>query len=508
MAADIQGILLPSSFPTIPMLILQSLQLLEYLVKNGSERVIDDARQHISLLRMLRQFHYIDQNGKDQGVNVRNRAQELAKLLSDVDAIRGERKKARANRNKYGGVEGGMTMGGLSGSSRYGGFGSEDAGYGGYRGEVYGDGGGFGGNTSGFQDTQRRSDKFEEYDEDEEDGGSPAAKPSASSHTRASSGLRAASLNTIKRDAKIKKEPEQDLFDFGDEPATTSSNGKAIMSSPKAVDDFGAMESGTTGDEDFDDFQSATTPGLATETQRTAFSDLTPPPPAATSTITSATPLAAPQPVAPAQTSNLNDLFSTISPNTSSSKGTATPAPSVTMTPSITSPSTSQTPKPAFTSTGPNYYTSVQSTINNPASSTKSPFSSTISPNQSFPGMGPKQTSFSSTTTTTSLGNPASKPSSTSAGGGGADAFTSLWSTASGKAGLQSKSAIGGGSANKGQDLASLAKAKNEAAMWGTNTANTTNTGSSSVLARPSAPRPRTAGQGQSLDGGLDDLLG
>ncbi|KMU80137.1 epsin-3 [Coccidioides immitis RMSCC 3703] len=125
--------------------IYKALQLLEFLIKNGSERVVDDARSHISLLRMLRQFHYIDNNGKDQGVNVRNRAQELAKLLGDVDAIRAERKKAKANRNKFGGIEGGMGgfSGGFSSNSRYGGFGSDDASFGGYSGGVYGDGGGF-----------------------------------------------------------------------------------------------------------------------------------------------------------------------------------------------------------------------------------------------------------------------------------------------------------------------------------------------------------------------------
>ena len=46
--------------------IYKALQLLEFLVKNGSERVIDDARSHLTLLKMLRQFHYIDQNGKDR----------------------------------------------------------------------------------------------------------------------------------------------------------------------------------------------------------------------------------------------------------------------------------------------------------------------------------------------------------------------------------------------------------------------------------------------------------
>jgi ENTH domain len=48
---------------------LQALQLLEYLVKHGSERVVDDARSHVSTLKMLRSFHYIDEKGKDQGVN-------------------------------------------------------------------------------------------------------------------------------------------------------------------------------------------------------------------------------------------------------------------------------------------------------------------------------------------------------------------------------------------------------------------------------------------------------
>ena len=47
----------------------QALVLLEYLVKNGSERVVDDARSHVSTVKMLRNFHYIDEKGKDQGIN-------------------------------------------------------------------------------------------------------------------------------------------------------------------------------------------------------------------------------------------------------------------------------------------------------------------------------------------------------------------------------------------------------------------------------------------------------
>lgn len=47
----------------------QALQLLEYLIKNGSERVVDDARSHIATIKMLRNFYYVDEKGKDQGIN-------------------------------------------------------------------------------------------------------------------------------------------------------------------------------------------------------------------------------------------------------------------------------------------------------------------------------------------------------------------------------------------------------------------------------------------------------
>ncbi|KIY52467.1 hypothetical protein FISHEDRAFT_18630, partial [Fistulina hepatica ATCC 64428] len=81
--------------------IYKALQLLEYLIKHGSERVVDDARSHIGTIKMLRNFHYIDDKGKDQGVNVRNRSRELVELLSDVEQIRVERRKAKANKHKY-----------------------------------------------------------------------------------------------------------------------------------------------------------------------------------------------------------------------------------------------------------------------------------------------------------------------------------------------------------------------------------------------------------------------
>lgn len=49
--------------------IYKALQLLEYIVKHGSERVVDEARAHLSTIKILRNFHYIDEKGKDQGIN-------------------------------------------------------------------------------------------------------------------------------------------------------------------------------------------------------------------------------------------------------------------------------------------------------------------------------------------------------------------------------------------------------------------------------------------------------
>ncbi|BAO40473.1 epsin-3 [Kluyveromyces marxianus DMKU3-1042] len=91
--------------------IYKALQLLEYLIKHGSERFIDDVRNNLNLVKMLESFHYIDSQGRDQGINVRNRASQLVKLLESDEMIRQERKKARETMKKYKGVAGGIVPG-------------------------------------------------------------------------------------------------------------------------------------------------------------------------------------------------------------------------------------------------------------------------------------------------------------------------------------------------------------------------------------------------------------
>ncbi|XP_054890227.1 clathrin interactor 1a isoform X2 [Poeciliopsis prolifica] len=82
----------------------KSLLLLAHLIRNGSERVVTSAREHQYDLRSLESYHFVDENGKDQGVNVRQKVKELIEFVQDDDRLREERKKAKKNKDKYIGV--------------------------------------------------------------------------------------------------------------------------------------------------------------------------------------------------------------------------------------------------------------------------------------------------------------------------------------------------------------------------------------------------------------------
>ncbi|CAF3003577.1 unnamed protein product [Rotaria sp. Silwood2] len=79
----------------------KSLLVLAYLIKNGNEKVVKSAREHLYDLRSLENFSYHDEHGKDQGINIRHKVKELIEFIQDDDRIRDERKKAKANRDKY-----------------------------------------------------------------------------------------------------------------------------------------------------------------------------------------------------------------------------------------------------------------------------------------------------------------------------------------------------------------------------------------------------------------------
>ncbi|XP_072447223.1 clathrin interactor 1-like isoform X3 [Chiloscyllium punctatum] len=96
----------------------KSLLLLAYLIRNGSERVVTSAREHIYDLRSMENYHFVDENGKDQGINVRQKVKELVDFIQDDDRLREERKKAKKNKDKYIGMSS-DSMGNFRYSDRY-----------------------------------------------------------------------------------------------------------------------------------------------------------------------------------------------------------------------------------------------------------------------------------------------------------------------------------------------------------------------------------------------------
>ncbi|OCB91075.1 ENTH-domain-containing protein [Sanghuangporus baumii] len=247
--------------------IYKALTLLEYIIKHGSERVVDDARSHLSTIKMLRNFHYIDEKGKDQGINVRNRAKELTELLMDVDRIRAERRKAKTNRNKYVG-SGNDPM--SFGSGRYGGFGSDTFGSGrGYGGGSYDSGyGGYGGgsSSSSFRDDRRG---FDEYNAGDDEITAPRRSNSVTAGSGAS---RASASNQTATTTTSTKAQEKvvDLLGFGDDDYSTApSTATALAFAPppsantagKAPEKALPSNPLDEGDDDFADFQAA--PGSA-----------------------------------------------------------------------------------------------------------------------------------------------------------------------------------------------------------------------------------------------------
>ncbi|XP_028759763.1 clathrin interactor EPSIN 3 [Neltuma alba] len=100
----------------------KALTVLEYLVAHGSERVIDEIREHAYQISTLSDFQYIDSSGRDQGNNVRRKSQSLVLLVNDKEKIIEVRQKAAANRDKFRNTStGGMYKpGSYSGSGGYG----------------------------------------------------------------------------------------------------------------------------------------------------------------------------------------------------------------------------------------------------------------------------------------------------------------------------------------------------------------------------------------------------
>ncbi|KAJ5232158.1 hypothetical protein N7468_005114 [Penicillium chermesinum] len=204
-------------------------------------------------------------------------------------------------------------------------------------------------------------------------------------------------------------------------------------------------------DDEFDDFQSATPAPSAPASNSFSIQ-----PPASTGSTNMSTQFVAPKPVSGSQGANINGIVGFTS---------ATPTPPASSIASPVSQTASmqqqQVPKPTgYQAKGPNYFTSIPSVSSQSSSHAATP-------------------SFSSSSS--------AKPAASAAKSSG-DAFGSLWSTASASAGI-TKSNTG---PSKGPNLASMAKEKASAGIWGA----------------PAAPSTPQAQPKPASGSAFDDLLG
>jgi epsin len=106
----------------------KALLLLDFLLKHGPRAIVAEIAANGPLLDRLASFEYKDANGRDWGVNVRERAKRLASLSADPEAVTAARAAATANATKYGGVSsedvshgGALSFGSGGGGGGYGG---------------------------------------------------------------------------------------------------------------------------------------------------------------------------------------------------------------------------------------------------------------------------------------------------------------------------------------------------------------------------------------------------
>ena len=76
--------------------VFKSLTVLDYLLHAGSENVVIYFRDNVYVIKTLKEFQFIDEYGKDQGANVRQKAKDISNLLTDEARLRQERR-SRAN---------------------------------------------------------------------------------------------------------------------------------------------------------------------------------------------------------------------------------------------------------------------------------------------------------------------------------------------------------------------------------------------------------------------------
>lgn len=95
----------------------KALTVLEYLIKNGSERVAQQCKDNLFSIQTLKDFQYMDKEGKDQGTTIREKAKQLVALVKDDKRIKEERARATETRDKEAHESEGAATAGLAKAS-------------------------------------------------------------------------------------------------------------------------------------------------------------------------------------------------------------------------------------------------------------------------------------------------------------------------------------------------------------------------------------------------------
>lgn len=99
MATCIQGTPVPSYLSNL-LNVMQSLTVLDYCLHQGSENVVIYFRDNLYIIKTLKEFQYIDEDGKDQGANVRQKAKDITTLLMDESRLREARRQRAQMRDR------------------------------------------------------------------------------------------------------------------------------------------------------------------------------------------------------------------------------------------------------------------------------------------------------------------------------------------------------------------------------------------------------------------------
>ncbi|KAG1838293.1 hypothetical protein DFJ58DRAFT_814486 [Suillus subalutaceus] len=80
--------------------VFKSLTVLDYLLHAGSENVVLYFRDNLYIIKTLKEFQYVDEDAKDCGANVRQKAKDISNLLSDPARLQEERRTRASMRDR------------------------------------------------------------------------------------------------------------------------------------------------------------------------------------------------------------------------------------------------------------------------------------------------------------------------------------------------------------------------------------------------------------------------